>query len=321
MPSDLFFLDPQAQAILDRIKASGAPPIHEFSPVDARTAYLERTIKARPDAGQTLYMTDIEIPAETHTIPVRKYAPDTATSQPALIYYHGGGFVTGSLETHDVLCRQLAIHSGVTVLSVDYRLAPEHVFPAAADDCTLAACWIFENADALAIDPKRIAIGGDSAGANLATVACLDMKHNRLADVRRGFPVFQLLIYPVTDLRMQSPSMDTYAAGYLLSRESMAYFRSHYTPDPAMYVDWRASPLLAPDLTGMPPTFVLTAGYDPLRDEGRMYADVLSAAGVPTQYLCFERQMHGFMPMGGLLDEANLAVQLCAHQLKRHLAC
>lgn len=321
MLSPSISLDPQGQAILDRIQASGAPPLYELSPKDARVAYLERTIKARPDFGSSVTTLDFGIPAEEHLIQVRKYSKpwESRGLQPALIYFHGGGFVTGGIDTHDTLCRQLAEFSGVAIFSVDYRLAPEHAFPAAVDDSVAAATWIIENASVHLVDAKRIAIGGDSAGANLATVASLIIKQMRDAGAKLEMPLFQLLIYPVIDLRMKSPSMKTYATGYLLSYETMAYFRRLYTPKQQMHQDWRASPLLAPELSGLPATLIVSAGYDPLRDEGRMYADALSAAGVPTQYLCFERQMHGFIVMGGILDEANTAVRLCAQMLKHKL--
>lgn len=307
---------------MDRIKASNAPPLEKLAPTDARVAYLEKTNKARPKPSESVHRADFELPTPAGPILIRQYSYSASLPpdpRPALIYFHGGGFVVGNIDTHDVLCQQLAAWSGVTVFSVEYRLAPEHPFPAGLEDCFSATDWIFKNAGSLSIDPQRIAIGGDSAGANLATVVCLRLKEQR---TNKGFkvePTFQLLIYPVTDLRMQSPSMSQYANGYVLTRDTMAYFRDLYTPDSKDHLDWRASPLLSTDLIGLPPTLVLTAGYDPLRDEGRMYADALSSAGVSTQYVCFERQMHGFILMGGLIDEANMAVQLCARALTLQL--
>jgi acetyl esterase len=193
-------------------------------------------------------------------------------------------------------------------------MGPEHRFPAAVDDCVAATRWVREQAAALQLDAARLAVGGDSAGGNLAAVVCLALR-----EAGQPLPAFQLLIYPATDMRMVAPSHQTNGQGYLLTRDTMAYFRAHYIPDPARWSDWRASPLLAPDLRGLPPALVLTAGYDPLRDEGREYADALSKAGTPAQYVCFERQIHGFITMGRVIDEATTALDLCAAALGRAL--
>jgi acetyl esterase len=247
-------------------------------------------------------------------VPLRLYRPPSAGVKPVLVYFHGGGWTIGDLETHDVLCRQLANASGCALLSVDYRLGPEHRFPAAADDALAATRWARREAAALGIDAARIAVGGDSAGGNLAAVVAIALRDAGEA------AAFQLLIYPATDMRALAPSHTANAQGYLLTADSVAYFRAQYIPDEAAWADWRASPLLAPDLSRLPPALVLTAGFDPLRDEGRQYADALSAAGNRVQYVCFERQIHGFVPMGRVLDEANTAVDLCAAALRRHLA-
>lgn len=318
----MFLLDPQGQAILDRIQASDAPALHQLEPVTARRAYLERTLKASPEVADNVDILDFVVPSAPHHIPVRGY--DTkrlaqATSRPALIYFHGGGFVVGGIDTHDVFCRQLASSCDVSVFSVEYRLAPEHPFPAAVDDCYNATRWMIEHADQLRIDPDRVGVAGDSAGANLATVTCLEFHRLQANHPNLQSPRFQLLIYPVTDLRMETPSMTAFAEGYLLTRETMTYFRDHYAPKSAMRRDCRASPLLSQDLKSLPPALVLTAGYDPLKDEGRLYADALSAAGVSTQYVCFERQMHGFIVMGRLIDESSTALALCAASIKKHL--
>jgi acetyl esterase len=202
----------------------------------------------------------------------------------------------------------------MAVVSVDYRLGPEHRFPAAIDDAMAATRWVQRVAWALGVDATRIAIGGDSAGGNLAAVVAL-----LLRDAREALPAFQLLIYPATDMRCGAPSHRANGAGYLLTAESIAYYRGHYIVDAAQWIDWRASPLLADDLRGLPPALVLTAGFDPLRDEGRQYADALSAAGNAVQYVCFDRQIHGFITMGRVIDEANTAVDLCAAALRRAL--
>jgi acetyl esterase len=231
---------------------------------------------------------------------------------PLLVYFHGGGWTIGDLDTHDVPCRQLALAGDCAVLSVDYRLAPEHRFPAAVDDCVAATRWARAQAASLCIDAARIAVGGDSAGGNLAAVVAI-------AERDAGAPPLsaQLLIYPATDMRALAPSHRTNAQGYLLTADSIAYYRGHYMADEASWSDWRASPLLASDLTRLPPALVITAGYDPLRDEGRQYADALSAAGVRVQTVCFERQVHGFFAMSGVIDEAASAVALAGAVLQR----
>jgi acetyl esterase len=246
----------------------------------------------------------------------RLYTPATGTAPPpVLAYFHGGGWTIGDLDTHDVLCRQLCVQSGAAVLSVDYRLGPEQRFPAAFDDCLAATRWLQREGAALGVDARRLAIGGDSAGGNLAAAVAIALR-----DGGDAAPALQLLIYPATDMRALAPSHTTNAQGYLLTADSIAYYRGHYIEAPVDWADWRASPLLAADLSRLPPALVLTAGYDPLRDEGRQYADALSAAGNRAQYVCFERQIHGFITMGRLLDEAHTAVDLCASALRRALA-
>jgi acetyl esterase len=248
-------------------------------------------------------------------VPLRLYRPRAAGATAALVYFHGGGWVIGDLDTHDVLCRQLCLEAGVAVVSVDYRLGPEHRFPAAVDDCIAATRWVQDQATALGLDPGRLAVGGDSAGGNLAAVVALALR-----DAAAPPLALQLLVYPATDMRAVAPSHRANGQGYLLTADSITYYRSHYVPDPADWADWRASPLLAASHAALPPALVLTAGFDPLRDEGRQYADALSAAGTRTQYLCFERQVHGFITMGRVIDEARTAVAVCAAALREALA-
>jgi acetyl esterase len=202
----------------------------------------------------------------------------------------------------------------VAVVSVDYGLGPEARFPGGVDDCVQATRWVRAHAAELGVDPRRIAVGGDSAGGNLAAVVALTLRD-------AGDPplAYQLLIYPATDMRAVAPSHSTNGQGYMLTSDSIAYYRNHYIENPAHWADWRASPLLAADLTRLPPALVLTAGYDPLRDEGRQYADALSAAGNRVEYICFERQVHGFITMSRVLQEALTAVDLCAAVLRREL--
>lgn len=308
-------LDPQTQTVIDAMVAQGIPPVQQLTPTQAREAYLQRRALTQPDPVDVGEVRDLRIDGPGGELPARLYRPATRTGTlPLLMYFHGGGFVIGGIETHDSLCRQLCQAAEVAILSVDYRLAPEHVFPAAAEDCLAATRWAHDNAGALAIDPSKIAVGGDSAGGQLAAVVSLALR-----DDPRVRLAFQLLIYPCTDALMQGRSMITNGSGYLLTRDGMAYYYNHYFPDARAREDWRGSPLRAPDLSGLPPAFVLTAGFDPLRDDGKAYADALSRAGVTSQYVCFERQVHGFLPMGRLIDEANLGVAVCAAALRRAL--
>jgi acetyl esterase len=307
-------LDPQARALLDLMIERQVPAVHTLSPDEARRLYLERRYFTQPDPPAVAEVRALQTDGG---VPLRLYRPPAAASgpQPVLVYFHGGGWVIGDLETHDVLCRQLCIAAGAAVVAVDYRLAPEHRFPAAVDDCVAATRWVRREAAALGLDATRLAVGGDSAGGNLAAVVCLTLR-----DAGEPLPAFQLLIYPATDMRALAPSHAANGQGYLLTADSIAYYRGHYTPQPAQWGDWRASPLLAADHSRLPPALVLTAGFDPLRDEGRQYADALSAAGTPAQYLCFERQVHGFITMTRVLDEARTAVALCGAVLGQALA-
>lgn len=307
-------LDPQAKALLDLIVEKGIPPTHTVPPLEARAAYVTRRFFTQPDPPAVALAEDKEIPGPRGLIKIRHYRPAESlrvTVLPCLMYYHGGGHVIGDLDTHDVLCRQLANAATCSVVSVDYRMAPEYQLPAASDDCVSATQWVHANAKDLNIDPFRIAVGGDSAGGHLAAVVALSLRE------AKGFkPILQLLIYPVTDAHGSTQSMITNGQGYMLTVDTMKYFFDLYMPDKESRKDWRASPLLATSHADLPAAFVLTAGYDPLRDEGRAYADKLSAAGVPTQYVCFERQIHGFILMGRVLREANTAVKLCAQVLR-----
>ncbi len=320
-------LDPQARALLDLMIERRVPPTHTLSPADNRQQYLERRTYSQPAPPPVAQVRALQAEGTHGPVPLRLYRPTAHPAEvlPLLLYFHGGGWVIGDLDTHDVLCRELCLGSGAAVLAVDYRLGPEHRFPCAVDDSLAALQFAREQAAALGVDPARIAVGGDSAGGNLAAVVALHDRDQRTADLDAGLkpapPLrFQLLIYPATDMRGLAPSHQTNAQGYLLTADSLHWYRSHYIADPAQWTDWRASPLLAPSHAGLPPALVLTAGYDPLRDEGRQYADALSAAGTPAQYLCFERQIHGFITMGRVIDEANTAVALCAQVVRRALA-
>ena len=303
-------LDPQARALIDLMVARQVPPTHTLPPGAARSLYRDRRAFTQPDPAAVAEVRDLRAGA----MAMRLYRPSTAPGQPVLVYYHGGGWVIGDLETHDGVCRQLCVDSGCAVLSVDYRLAPEHPFPAAVDDAHEAVRWVRAHGTELGLDPARLALGGDSAGGNLSAVTALAMRQAGEAPA-----LLQLLIYPATDMRAVAPSHTHNGQGYVLTTDTITYFRGHYVPDRGAWDDWRVSPLLASDLSHLPPAFVLTAGFDPLRDEGRQYADALSAAGVPTQYVCFERQIHGFITMGRVIDEANTALALCGVALRRAL--
>ena len=305
-------LDPQARALINLMTERKVPPVHTLTPEQARASYRERRTFTQPDAPDVAQVQALSAPGPHGAVPLRLYRPFVA-SDALLVYFHGGGWTIGDLDTHDVLCRQLCLCSGCAVLSVDYRLGPEQRFPAAVDDCLAAVHYAQSEAAALGVNPARIAVGGDSAGGNLAAVVAL-----LLRDEGRHV-AFQLLIYPATDMRAIAPSHTSNGSGYLLTRESIAYYRRHYIGDAAQWFDWRASPLLAANLRGLPPALVLTAGFDPLRDEGHLYADAMSLEDTPVQYVCFERQVHGFITMGGVLDEARSAVALCAAVLKEAL--
>ena len=314
-------LHPQAQAWLDFLKARGVPPTHTLSVADARRFYRDRRSVTQPPPPEVDLVRELIADGPHGAIPLRLYRPigsPTDARLPVLVYYHGGGWVIGDLETHDTLCRELANGAGCAVVAVDYRLGPEHRFPAAVDDCIAATRWVRANAADLGIDSARLAVGGDSAGGNLAAIVTIELRDNGDA----GDPpiAFQLLIYPATDMRRTAPSHTSNGQGYVLTSDTITYFHDHYIDDAAHDLDWRASPLLHPDLSRLPPALVLTAGFDPLRDEGLAYADALAAAGSQTTYVCFDRQIHGFILMGKVIDEAHAAVALCASELRRAFA-
>jgi acetyl esterase len=312
-------LHPQARALLDLMIERGVPPTHTLSPADARAFYRERRAVTQPAPPAIAETRDLQASGPHGPIPLRLYQPQTAAQRkappPVLVYYHGGGWVIGDLDTHDTLCRELANGAGCAVVAVDYRLGPEHRFPAAVDDCIAATRWVRDHAAELDVDASRLAVGGDSAGGNLATVVAIALRDAGDLPLR-----FQLLIYPATDQRRGWPSHSSNGQGYMLTADSITYYHDHYIPDNAMDLDWRASPLLHPDLSKLPPALVLTAGYDPLRDEALQYSHKLTQAGNRATHINFERQIHGFITMGKVIDEANTAVQLCAAELRRALA-
>lgn len=310
-------LDPAARALLDFIESRNIPAYETLTPQEARAFYRDRRAVTQPDPPEVALARDLAADAPFGRVPLRLYRPFGAPADavlPVLVYFHGGGWTIGDLETHDVLCRQLCNASGVSIVSVDYRLGPEHKFPAAVDDAIAATHWVARNAVQLNVDAGRLAVGGDSAGGNLAAVVALTARDAGGPPIR-----FQLLIYPGTDMRCSTPSHEINGEGYLLTASVIRWFKGNYLGSEAEQLDWRASPLLAPDLSRLPPALVLSAGFDPLRDECLLYADALSKAGSASAYVCFERQIHGFITMGRVLPEANAAVSLCAAELRRAL--
>jgi len=310
-------LDPQARAVIDLVIRSGRPAYHQLSPKDARQLFRETRPASTPTPPQIGMVRDLTADGPLGPIPLRVYRPagvPASTPLAVLVFFHGGGWVIGDLETHDVLCRQLTAGSGVSVVSVDYRLAPEHKFPAAVDDAWAATRWVVAHAGELAVDASRLAVGGDSAGGNLAAVVALLARD-------KGAPAIavQVLIYPVTDLVGETRSYRDFAEGYLLTREGMRWFIAHYLTAETEAADWRASPLRAQSLAGLPPALIVTAGFDPLRDEGEAYAERLRDAGVRVDSVCYGGMIHGFVPMGRLLDTAGRAISLIAGSLSQAL--
>lgn len=307
-------LDPHAKQLIDFLASRNLPSFHTLSPVEARAFYKDRRSATQPDPQPVAAVEELAVPGPAGNVPVRSYRPQGISADavlPALVYYHGGGHTIGDLDTHDTLCRELCNQSGYAVFSVDYRLGPEHKFPAAVDDSFAALHWIATNAGRLSIDTGKLAVGGDSAGGNLAAVMSL------LARDQGGPAIaFQLLIYPATDLRFLTPSHKANGQGYLLTTEVIEYFTASYLNKDSDRLDWHASPALAKDHRGLPPALIVTAGYDPLRDEGKDYADLLRAAGNQVEYIDYPGQIHGFITMGKVIAQANEAVALCADRLK-----
>lgn len=308
-------LDPKCRILLDAIAPPGSPGLEDMTVAEARQLMRHRAELAGPGEA-VAHVEDRVVPGPGGVgIPVRIYRPADGGRLPVLVYFHGGGWVIGSLDTHDGSCRMLANRSGCAIVSVDYRLAPEHRFPAAADDCLAATRWVAANAAAIGCDPARIAVGGDSAGGNLAAVVAL-----RTRDEGGPALVHQLLVYPVTDANLDTASYRENAEGYFLTREGMRWFWQHYAPAAEARAHPHASPLRASDLRGLPPATVITAEYDPLRDEGEAYAARLREAGVATRLTRYDGVIHGFFGMHGLVDQAGLAVEEAAAALRAAFA-
>lgn len=297
-------LDPQIEALLQRMAQQGVPPVHTLTPVQARESRnpLFRTLGGSPEAVAN--MENVTIPGPGGQIPIRIYTPQGSGSFPVLIYFHGGGWVICNLDTHDSICRSLANGAACVVVSVDYRLAPEHKFPAAVDDAYAATQWVAHNTDRMNADPTRIAVGGDSAGGNLSAVVSL------MARDRSGPSLmYQLLVYPVTDLSsLDTDSYREHGEGYMLTKDSMEYYRGHYISREGELRNPYASPLLARELSGLPPALVIAAEFDVLTDESEAYADRLKQAGVPVIYTCYKGMIHAFFSLAGVVDRARDAM-------------
>ena len=298
-------LHPQVAELLVRAARSALPPYHTVSAPVARRIYRDTRAILAPQAPE---LPEVRLLA-TENFTLRLYRPVKNEKLPALVYFHGGGWTIGDIDTHDVLCRQLAAGARCVVVSVDYRLAPEYPFPAAVDDCFAATRYVADNAAKLNIG--SIAVGGDSAGGNLAAAVSLLAR-----DAGGPAIAFQLLVYPATDQRLATASHQRNAQGYLLTRDAIDYFRRAYLPDEKDWTDWRASPLLAQSHADLPPALVITAGFDPLLDEGRAYAERLKAAGGAVEYREYADMVHGFILFGGVLDTANTAVADCCTALR-----
>ena len=311
-------LDPDTLVVLDMMRAAGRPPFERLTPDEARAAYAATRAALQPDPEEVAEARDLSAPGPLGDVPLRSYRPaGTGTEQvlPALVYYHGGGWLLGGLDSHDVICRRLANLARCAVVSVDYRMAPEHKFPAAVRDSAAATRWVVENAGRLRIDPARVAVGGDSAGGNLAAVMALMARDGDLPPL-----AFQLLIYPATDMMMVTVSSQTVREGVPLTSDTMRWFIDHYLRDPADGLDWRASPLRAPSLAGTAPALMLTASADPLRDEGLAYAERLEREGVRVRLLHLSDQVHGFMSMGRIIRAADVSMQMMAAALRQALS-
>ncbi|HEX9329319.1 MAG TPA: alpha/beta hydrolase [Reyranella sp.] len=310
-------LDPESQRLIDLMAAANRPAWNTLSPQAARELYLSLRPAAQGPRPAEAMVVDRTIPGPAGDLAVRLYRPASAPADaklPCLVYAHGGGWVFGNLDSHDVLCAQFALEAGIVVFAVDYRLAPEARFPGAFDDVVAGLKWVAANGVSIGVDPTRLAIGGDSAGGNLAAAVAIWARDNGGPKLR-----LQLLAYPVTDAVGRAESYRRYEDGYGLNAATMEWFFDHYTPDKANRGDWRISPLRATSLGGLPPALVITAGYDPLRDEGRAYAFRLHQEGTQADLVEFGGMLHGFLSSPMLLHGARRGTSLAAAALREAL--
>ncbi len=308
-------LHPQARAMVDAMARMNLVPPDKLSVEQAREQFNRSRMPFVAPPQEVGSVKDSTIPGPGGPLRIRAYRPlGTRADEPlpGLVYFHGGGWVFGDLDSHDPGCRELCNLARCAVVSIDYRLAPENRFPAAVEDATFVVRYVAQHAADLGIDAAKLAAGGDSAGGNLAAVAALTFREQNGPQLK-----LQVLIYPVTDFSMDAPSYTTMANGFTLTKERMGYFRDSYLRGPADIADWRASPLKARDVSRLPPALFIAAGHDPLVDEGKAYADRLTAAGVPVTYTRYDGVVHGFVSMAGAIDAGHTAIAEAAAALKR----
>jgi acetyl esterase len=305
-------IDPQIQAVMDQVAALNLPPHYEVGAVQARA---NAALRPRAPGPEVASVVDRSVPGPDGDVPVRVYTPEGVGPFPVLVYIHGGGMVIGTLDTSDGSCRHLCDKVGCVVVSVDYRLAPEHTFPAAPEDCYAVTKWVAENSSEIAADPSRIAVGGESAGGNLAAAVALMTRD-------RGGPtvLLQVLLYPMTSYDFDSASYHENAEGYSLTRTTMMWYWDQYLGSKADVTNPYAIPASSTNLKGVAPAIVLTAEFDPLRDEGEAYAKQLSAAGVNTTCTRYDGVIHGFFGMSAVVDKSKEAVNQVAAALKTAFA-
>lgn len=303
-------LTPAMHQLLDRMGRTRQPPMHALSPQQARQVYEVGSGMLDISGHKLARVEDLRVPVrDGHTIGIRLYAP-SAEKLPVLVYFHGGGFTIGSVATHDALCRRLSHLAHCAVVSVDYRLAPEHKFPTASNDAWDALQWLAREAGALGLDGTRIAVGGDSAGGTLAAVCAIEARDAGL------LLALQMLFYPGCAAHQETPSHKTYAEGFVIGEAQITYFFNHYVNTPADRDEWRFAPLLAPDVDGVAPAWIGLAECDPLVDEGVMYADKLRTAGVAVDLEIYRGMVHEFIKMGRAIPEALQAHADAARALK-----
>ena len=305
-------LDPTVRFLLEAIEAQGNPALESLPPAEARRLAAESMKPVEGVREPVRSVEDRRIPGPEGEIPIRVYTADTPAPRPALIYFHGGGWVVCDLDTHDVVCTAIAHRAGAVVVAVDYRLAPEYKFPAAVVDCYAATVWVASNAERLGIDPQRISVGGDSAGGNLATVVSLKSR-----DEHGPAIALEVMVYPVTDLSsFASRSYQEFGEGHQLTKTEMEWFRDHYLSSMEDAANPHASPLLAGDLRGLPPALIITAECDPLRDEGEAYGKRLADAGVPVTCTRYRGMIHPFFSLSGAIPQAFDALQQVADAVR-----